>query len=142
MTETKRVPTPLHSATIPGDGVSDAASESFIRRAGRTLIVSIYGAMRVIRLYPPENEAVRNALNDLVDAGKTLLTQDKELELRTSGEFIFVNSTRLRLDLDNYASFSHLLSVLRKCGVGTVGVAASATARDWLVLLAWRVEGR
>ena len=135
MTETRRPPTPMHSPVTPGDGAGDAASESFVRRAGRTLIVSIYGAMRVIRLYPPENEAVRNALNDLVEAGKTLLDHDKELELRTSGEFIFVNSTRLRLDLDNYASFSHLLSVLRKCGVGTVGVAASATARDWLVLL-------
>jgi HD-GYP domain-containing protein (c-di-GMP phosphodiesterase class II) len=129
------MPTPSQSAAVTGDGVSDAAAESFVRRAGRALIVSIYGAMRVIRLYPPENEAVRNALNDLVNAGKILLDQDRELELRTSGEFIFVNSTRLRLDLDNYASFSHLLAVLRKCGVGTVAVSVSATARDWLVLL-------
>jgi HD-GYP domain-containing protein (c-di-GMP phosphodiesterase class II) len=43
--------------------------------------------------------------------------------------------TRLRLDLDNYASFSHLLSVLRKCGVGTVRASESAKDRDWLVLL-------
>src|SRR5688500_1409827 len=135
MTDSRRMPTPVSSQSVTGDGAGEAASESVSRRAGRTLIVSIYGAMRVIRLYPPENEAVRNALNDLVTAGKTLLDQDKELELRTSGEFIFVNSTRLRLDLDNYASFSHLLSVLRKCGVGTVGVAASVTSRDWLVLL-------
>jgi HD-GYP domain-containing protein (c-di-GMP phosphodiesterase class II) len=127
------MPTPATLGAV-GDGPSDA-TESFVRRAGRTLIVTIYGAMRVIRLYPPENEAVRNALNDLVNAGKVLLEKDKELELRTSGEFIFVNSTRLRLDLDNYASFSHLLAVLRKCGVGTIGVAMSATSRDWLVLL-------
>lgn len=135
MTDLRRMPTPSQSAAVTADGASDAASESFVRRAGRALIVSIYGAMRVIRLYPPENEAVRNALNDLVNAGKILLDQDRELELRTSGEFIFVNSTRLRLDLDNYASFSHLLAVLRKCGVGTVAVSVSATARDWLVLL-------
>ena len=56
------MPTPGSTAAIDGDAV---ASESFVRRAGRALIVSIYGAMRVIRLYPPENEAVRNALNDL-----------------------------------------------------------------------------
>jgi len=36
------------------------------------------------------------------------------------GEFIFVNSTRLRLDLDNYASFSHILGVFRQCGIGAV----------------------
>jgi hypothetical protein len=134
MTDSRtRMPTPSYNAA-QGDSAGDQ-SESFIRRAGRTLIVTIYGAMRVIRLYPPENEAVRNALNDLVEAGKTLLDKDKELELRTSGEFLFVNSTRLRLDLDNYASFSHLLSVLRKCGVGTIHVALEASARDWLVLL-------
>src|SRR5256885_17130198 len=32
------------------------------------------------------------------------------------------NATRLRLDLDNYASFSHILGVLRQCGIGAVRV--------------------
>jgi hypothetical protein len=64
---------------VTGDGTGEGASESFVRRAGRALIVSIYGAMRVIRLYPPENEAVRNALNDLVAAGNVILVQDHEL---------------------------------------------------------------
>jgi HD-GYP domain-containing protein (c-di-GMP phosphodiesterase class II) len=129
---------PRRSRVTPGSLVevsAEAGLESFVRRAGRQLIVSIYGAMRVIRLYPPENEAVRNALTDLVGAASSLMEQDNEIELRTSGEFIFVNSTRLRLDLDNYASFSHLLSVLRKCGVGTVRLAGQAGQREWLVLL-------
>ena len=37
MTDPRRVPTPTHTAALTGDGVPDAASESFIRRAGRTL---------------------------------------------------------------------------------------------------------
>ncbi len=127
-----RVPVP---PATDGTGGDDFVSDSFVRRAGRQLIVSVYGAMRVIRMYPPENEAVRNALGDLVTTSQALLERDQEIDLRLSSEFIFVNSTRLRLDLDNFASFSHLRSVLRKCGVGTIRVSASAQQRDWLVLL-------
>jgi HD-GYP domain-containing protein (c-di-GMP phosphodiesterase class II) len=64
-----------------------------------------------------------------------VLRQEGELELRVSSEFIFVNSTRLRLDLDNYASFSHLLSLFRASGVGALAVRPGAVRRDWLVLL-------
>lgn len=60
---------------------AEAGTESFIRRAGRQFIIATYGAMRVIRLYPPENEAVRNALNDLVTAARALWEHDEELEL-------------------------------------------------------------
>ncbi len=127
-------PAPHGTGALPAPS-SDFLSDSFIRRAGRQLIVSLYGAMRVIRMYPPENEAVKNALNDLVSAARAIIERDHELELRVSNEFIFVNSTRLRLDLDNYASFSHLLSVLRKCGVGTVRASEATQARDWHVLL-------
>ena len=111
------------------------AGDSYLRRAGRALIVSIYGAMRVIRLYPPENEAVRNALGDLALAAQAILESEQELEFRVSNEFIFVNATRLRLDLDNYASFSQILSLMRAAGVGAVRVTAGAQAREWLVFL-------
>jgi HD-GYP domain-containing protein (c-di-GMP phosphodiesterase class II) len=57
------------------------------------------------------------------------------VELRVSNEFIFVNSTRLRLDLDNYASFSQILSALRACGIGSVRLTEGAQPRDWLVFL-------
>jgi len=115
--------------------LSDLSGDTFIRRAGRQLIVSIYGAMRVIRLYPPENEAVRNALSDVARTAQELLDRENEVELRASNEFLFVNSTRLRLDLDNYASFSQILSVLRACGIGSVRVMDGTQPRDWLVFL-------
>ena len=99
--------------------LSDTGSDAFVRKAGRILITTIAGALRAIRLYPPENEAVKNALDDVVTAARELTRREKELELRASVEFIFVNATRLRLDLDNYASFSQLLSLLQACGIGT-----------------------
>jgi HD-GYP domain-containing protein (c-di-GMP phosphodiesterase class II) len=46
-----------------------------------------------------------------------------------------VNSTRLRLDLDNYASFSHVLGMLRHSGVGVVRVDGEVDRREWQVFV-------
>lgn len=122
--------TPAATASL-----NDFTGDSFLRRAGRQLVITLHGAMRVIRLYPPENEAVRNALDDLATSARTILEREKELEFRASNEFIFVNSTRLRLELDNYAAFSQILSTLRACGVGSFRLTSEAQSRDWLVFL-------
>ena len=97
-------------------------TDGFLRLAGRDFLVVLYTAFRSLKLYPIENAQVQRALDDLVATTKQLLDVEREVELRLQGEFIFVNSTRLRLDLDNYASFSHILGVLRQCGIGAVRV--------------------
>jgi HD-GYP domain-containing protein (c-di-GMP phosphodiesterase class II) len=114
---------------------TDATSESHIRKVGRQLIFSLYGALRSVKLYPPENAAVQKALADVTTQSKEMLGEEGELELRMSGEFIFINQTRLRLDLDNFASFSHLLSLFRTAGVGSVTISKTIAPKDWLVFL-------
>ncbi|PYP01075.1 MAG: hypothetical protein DMD61_02185, partial [Gemmatimonadetes bacterium] len=95
-------------------------TDGFLRHAGRDFLVVLYTAFRSLKLYPLENAQVQKALDDLTQTTQHLLDVEKELEVRLQGEFIFINSTRLRLDLDNYASFSHILGVLRQCGIGAV----------------------
>jgi HD-GYP domain-containing protein (c-di-GMP phosphodiesterase class II) len=121
--------------TYSADSFGEMGGDSYIRRAGRGLILGLYGALRSIKLYPVENPVVQKALEDLTVAAAEVLRQEGELELRVSSEFIFVNSTRLRLDLDNYASFSHLLTLFRASGVGALAVRPGVARRDWLVLL-------
>ncbi len=113
----------------------ESGGDSFIRRAGRSFILATYAALRSIKLYPVENAAVQKSLEDLNAVAKEILASEHELEIRVSGEFIFINSTRLRLDLDNYASFSHLLSLFRGSGVGVVRVDDSITSKQWLTFL-------
>jgi len=98
-------------------------------------MIALYGALRAIKLYPVENAAVQKALEETASHARELVTSEGELEVRVSGEFIFLNATRLRLDLDNYASFSHLLSLFRAAGIGSIRIDARATSKDWLVLL-------
>jgi len=117
---------------VPAEGGS---GEAFLRRAGRNLIFATYGALRAVKLYPVENAAVQKALAELTAQSSELIKSEGELELRMSGEFIFVNGTRLRLDLENFASFSHLLSLFRAAGVGSIAILDGVTAKDWLIFL-------
>jgi len=120
---------------MPGVPAADPSGDSFIRRAGRQLIYTAYGALRAVKLYPVENAAVQKALAELTQHTKELIVGEGELELKMSGEFIFVNQTRLRLDLDNFASFSHLLALFRAAGIGSVSIAERVSPRDWLIFL-------
>jgi len=112
---------------------STNADESNLRRAGRQLILSAYGALRAVKLYPVENVAVQKALAEVTAQSRDLSKSEGELELRISGEFLFVNHVRLRLELDNFASFSHLLSLFRACGIGTLSIAPNVSEKDWLI---------
>jgi HD-GYP domain-containing protein (c-di-GMP phosphodiesterase class II) len=116
---------------VPGEGSED----SLVRQKGRAFIIALYAALRAIKLYPIGHVSVKKALDDLVMVTKDVIASEAELEARVTGEFIFVNGTRLRLDLDNYASFSHVLSVFRVCGIGTLHVGEAVTSRDWQVFL-------
>ena len=122
-------------ATLDRSTTSDVGGDPYIRRMGRSFIVALYGATRAIRLYPVENEAVKKSLDDLTGVTTEILTREAEFELRVTNEFIFINQTRLRLDLDNYASFTQILSLFRSAGVGVTRLLPGAKSRDWLVFL-------
>ncbi len=98
------------------------STDGFLRHAGRDFLLVLYTATRSLKLYPVENAQVQKALDDLQATTRHLLDVEREIELRIQGEFIFVNSTRLRLDLDNYASFSHILGLFTQCGIGAVRI--------------------
>jgi HD-GYP domain-containing protein (c-di-GMP phosphodiesterase class II) len=105
------------------------------RRSGRALIVALHAATRVMKLYPPEHGAVQKSLGELASIASESSGPDAELELRVHGEFIFVNGTRLRLDLSNYASFGRVLELFRAAGIGALRVVREATPREWFSLL-------
>src|SRR5258708_500378 len=112
------------------------------RRDGRSFVVAMHGAARAMKLYPVEHQSVQRALRDLADIAAVLIDHDGELDVQISGDLLFVNGTRLRLDLANYTSVGHMLTLLRGGGVGSVKVANASTPRDWLVLLSLLDQAR
>ena len=116
--------------------VGEGSDDSYVRQKCKTLIIELYSALRALKLYPAGHATVKSALEDLATVSRELIATEGDLELKVSGDFIFVNGTRLRLDLDNYASFSHVLSVFRVCGIGQLHALETTTAKDWQVFLA------
>ncbi|MDB4880261.1 MAG: hypothetical protein JWL60_1707 [Gemmatimonadetes bacterium] len=126
-------PRPSTAVAPHGTGGHDDAR---VRKSGKALILALYTALRAIRLYPLENAAVVRSAQELTSLAGDLLSREDELEIRVSGEFVFINTVRLRLDLDNYASFSHLLSIFRALGIGSLHLHEAPAARDWSRFLA------
>ncbi len=110
-------------------------TESKLRHAGRELLVHLYAALRSLQLYPVENAQVQKALDELHRHALQVLEAEGDLEFRVQGEFIFINSTRLRLELESYASFSYVLNMFRVCDVGKLRVESGVERREWQVLL-------
>jgi HD-GYP domain-containing protein (c-di-GMP phosphodiesterase class II) len=127
----------------PRRSFSDAVQtgDSYLRTAGREFLFTFYAALRSLKLYPLENAQVQKCLDDLCLTAQTILDSEHEVELRLSGEFLFVNATRLRLDLDNYASFSHILAMLSGAGAGLVRAQSGVDRREWTAFLSLLLSG-
>jgi HD-GYP domain-containing protein (c-di-GMP phosphodiesterase class II) len=116
-------------------GSRPGGDEGFSRHAGRGFLLTFYAALRALKLYPVENATVQKALDELQASATTLLHGESELELRLAGDFLFVNGTRLRLELDNFAAFSNLLTTLRAFDIGIFRTQVGVERREWQALL-------
>ena len=123
--------------TAPAKTRSDSEKQSGanVRRGGRNFMIAFYAGLRAIKLYPLEHSAVQKTLAELAQVAEELRAEEGELEFRISGEFIFLNETRLRLDLSNYATFGHILTLAKLAGIGAIHVGTKGTAREWSLLL-------
>jgi len=89
--------------------IGERGSDGYIRKVGRELLLAVYGALRTVKMYPPDNPVVQKTLEELVRLANDVWKREREVDIRVTGEFIFINGTRLRLDLDNYATFSRII---------------------------------
>ena len=98
---------------------------------GRRLLTSFYGALQALKLYPIENTAVQQSLNELHDLMTTLLESEGTVELRVVGDFFFLNETRLRLDFSNFSTFGSFAQALSEHGIGAVDVRSGLGREEW-----------
>jgi HD-GYP domain-containing protein (c-di-GMP phosphodiesterase class II) len=121
----------MSEAARPGGADQTAQEERELQRLARDFLFAFYAALRVLKLYPLENQSVRNALRDLERTAQVLLSSEGEITVRLVSDFLFVNDVRLRFDLGSYATFGALGRALRRHDVGQITITSGVTHRDW-----------
>ncbi len=118
--------------TAPAPATPD---DLLLRQAGRALLIAIHSTQRSLKLYPVENTTVQRALDDLLGHAVALCRLEGVVEVSLSGDFIFLNKTRLRLGLDNFAAFSGFVSLMKGAGIGKLRIEDGVTRREWQAFL-------
>ncbi len=111
------------------------SSDRAMARLGRDFVFAFHAAMRVLQLYPLENQAVQRALSELEGVARDLAGRESGILLRYVGDFCFVNDLRLRIDLTTYATFGAVGRSLRRHGIGSLEADAHPSRQEWTALL-------
>ena len=102
-----------------------------VKELGSRLLTAFYVVLRSLKLYPLENTRVQQAIDDLHGQMTEFLKHEGGLELHLVGDFFFMNETRLRLDLSNFATFGSFSSALTGHGVGQLAIDANVKRSEW-----------
>ncbi len=106
-------------------------AELNLQEEGKRVLTAFYGAMSALKLYPVENETVQQALTELQSVVERVVTAEGGAEVRVVGDFFFLNETRLRLDLSNFATFGSFARSLQIHGIGAVEIHAGIQRAEW-----------
>ena len=102
---------------------------------GRRLLTAFYGSLSALRLYPVENETVQQALAEVHGLVERIVGIEGSAEVRVVGDFFFLNETRLRLDLSNFATFGSFARALQDHGIGAMEVLPGIERSEWAPFL-------
>ncbi len=126
----------MTEASLSGKSELTAADPG-AQRTARALVLALHAAVRAIRLYPVENAAVQKAMAELASAVDRVTRLQGSCEIRRVGDYLFVDDTRLRLMLDNFAAVAYLLGLFRASGIGVLAITTTPEVRAWVVLLSF-----
>lgn len=115
--------------------VAGRSDDRAAQRDGRDLLFAIHAALRALKLYPLENQAVQNALKELELAAERILEREGTVGLRYVGDFCFVNDLRLRADLTSYATFGAMARSFDRHGIGGIELEPGVERGEWTAFL-------
>ena len=64
------------STNLAPPNIGERGSDGFVRKAGREFLLAIYGALRTVKMYPPDNPVVQKTMQEVVRLSNELLRNE------------------------------------------------------------------
>ena len=101
----------------------------------KTLLSALCESIRATKLNAIKTVGQWEALQELGVAGARILEKERRFEVRLSGQQLYVNDTRLHLDIENFASLGLVVATFQRVGVGWIRMEAAAGSSEWMTLV-------
>jgi HD-GYP domain-containing protein (c-di-GMP phosphodiesterase class II) len=79
-------------------------------QTARSLIIQVAAVQRLLRIYRPNNAAVSQAADSMMETLQTLFEDMPVVEIRSWRDCLFVNGDRLRCDVSNFTAYKSLIA--------------------------------
>ncbi len=86
MTSTQTLPASTGAFAPPAQPeIGERGSDGYIRKIGRELLQAVYGALRTVKMYPPDNPVVQKTMEELVRIANDVWKREREVDIRVTG---------------------------------------------------------
>jgi len=113
-------------ALASGDDGRTPEEREFLEQNGEELVIRMFAAAKILRLYSANNRASQRALADLMQTLGKILEREGRVLLRLSNEFLLLNEHRIAADPQHYAPFEFWAQEMKKREVEAIEITSGA----------------
>jgi len=116
----------------PGGGPAPFKSESSdaVGKAARSLINQLQVLIRTSQIHDIGNVALVRPVTNMMNALDTLFKADSEFTLKLRGEYLYIDDTRVRYDIEDMASYDFVVKTMREKKVGSFTISNTVSPDD------------
>jgi hypothetical protein len=89
-----------------------------LQALGRRLVSHFYKVAKTVGMFGFSNVITKEAVVTFMETSTNLLRHHDEVLLQTASDCLFVNETRLKINIEGFSSFKFLIEELKRRGIG------------------------
>ncbi|MBI5197518.1 MAG: HD-GYP domain-containing protein [Nitrospirae bacterium] len=97
---------------------------------GKDLAIRLYVLLKTAQFHEASNVALVAPLDRIMETLGLLLKQDESFSLKVSGDFLFLDDVKVKVDIENFQACMFVMEEMKKRGVGALTFSTPLTHEE------------